>query len=311
MGKPNPADFNADNLKTTQWVGIVEDTNDDIFEGRCKIRVYGKMDDRVDPEDPQSAFKIPTASLPWARPHQLMYGGSDSGSGKFEIPKLGSIVRLTFDNGNFYQPVYHENIYPSDQTKAEVENSYQNSHVLIYDTAFGLTGTLEDGVSEVTNEREGEHIKVFFTEEKGLMMDYTTTEGPTTVNVKPDNSVEIINANGDSIVMLNDGNITFTHSAVFTINSGNDTIINTDTNFIVNATADTEINCVNAKINASAETHINSPRIKLGEQAAEAVIKGDTFASIFDAHIHPAPGGPTGPPIQKAAPSLSSKNTTD
>ena len=311
MGKPNPADFNADNLKTTQWVGIVEDTNDDIFEGRCKIRVYGKMDDRVDPEDPQSAFKIPTASLPWARPHQLMYGGSDSGSGKFEIPKLGSIVRVTFDNGNFYQPVYHENIYPSDQTKAEVENSYQNSHVLIYDTAFGLTGTLEDGVSEVTNEREGEHIKVFFTEEKGLMMDYTTTEGPTTVNVKPDNSVEIINANGDSIVMLNDGNITFTHSAVFTINSGNDTIINTDTNFIVNATADTEINCVNAKINASAETHINSPRIKLGEQAAEAVIKGDTFASIFDAHIHPAPGGPTGPPIQKAAPSLSSKNTTD
>ena len=122
------------------------------------------------------------------------------------------VVRLTFDNGNFYQPVYHENIYPSDETKAEIEASYQNSHVLIYDTAFGLTGALEDGVSEATNEREGEHIKVFFTEEKGLMMDYTTTEGPTTVNVKPDNSVEIINANGDTIVMLNDGNITFTHS---------------------------------------------------------------------------------------------------
>ena len=39
---------------------------------------------------------------------------------KFEIPKLGSIVRITFDNGNYYQPVYHENIYPSDETKAEV-----------------------------------------------------------------------------------------------------------------------------------------------------------------------------------------------
>ena len=193
MGKPDPQNFNADDLKTTQWVGIVEDTNDDIFEGRCKIRVYGKMDDRVDPEDPQSAFKIPTAALPWARPHQLMYGGSNSGSGKFEIPKLASIVRITFDNGNYYQPVYHENIYPSDETKAEVEPSYQNSHVLIYDTAFGLTGELESGNPEVTNDREGEHIKVFFTEEKGLMMDYTTTEGPTTVNVKPDNSVEIIN----------------------------------------------------------------------------------------------------------------------
>ena len=169
---------------------------------------------------------------------------------------------MSFDNGNYYAPVYHESLYPSDELKAEIEGTYPNSHVLIYDTAFGLTG---GGNEEVTNEREGEHIKVFFTEEKGLMMDYTTTEGPTTVNVKPDNSVEIINANGDSIIMLNDGNITFTHSAVFTINSGSDTIINTDANFIVNATADTEINCVNAKINASAETHINSPRIKLGD----------------------------------------------
>ena len=95
MGKVNPANFNADDLRTTQWVGIVEDTADDIFEGRCKIRVYGKMDDRVDPEDPESAYKIPTLALPWARPHQLMYGGSNTGSGKFEIPKLGSIVRVT------------------------------------------------------------------------------------------------------------------------------------------------------------------------------------------------------------------------
>lgn len=303
MGKVNPTNFNADDLRTTQWVGIVEDTNDDIFEGRCKIRVYGKMDDRVDPEDPESAFKIPTVALPWARPHQLMYGGSNSGSGKFEIPKLGSIVRITFDNGNFYQPVYHENIYPSDETKAEIEASYQNSHVLIYDTAFGLTGELESGNTEVTNEREGEHIKVFFTEEKGLMIDYTTAEGPTTVNVKPDNSVEIINANGDSMVMLNDGNITFTHSAQFTINSGADTVINAET--------DTIINCVKAKINASGETHINSPRIKLGEAAAEAIIKGDTFAGIFDNHIHPTGVGPSGPPTTKTAPSLSSKNTTD
>ena len=264
MGKVDPANFNADDLRTTQWVGIVEDTNDDIFEGRCKIRVYGKMDDRVDPEDPQSAFKIPTVALPWARPHQLMYGGSNSGSGKFEIPKLGSIVRITFDNGNYYQPVYHENIYPSDETKAEVEPSYQNSHVLIYDTAFGLTGELQDGVSEVTNEREGEHIKVFFTEEKGLMMDYTTTEGPTTVNVKPDNSVEIINANGDSIVMLNDGNITFTHSAQVTINSGADTVINADANTVVNC-KDTLINCDNVVVN-----HAQS--IELGKGASEPLV---------------------------------------
>jgi len=286
MGKVNPANFNADDLRTTQWVGIVEDTADDIFEGRCKIRVYGKMDGRVDSEDPESAYKIPTLALPWSRPHQLMYGGSATGSGKFEIPKLGSIVRMTFDNGNFYQPIYHENIYPSDETKAEIEASYQNSHVLIYDTAFGLTGG-ENG-TEVTNDREGESVKVFFTEEKGLMMDYTTATGPTTINIKPDNSVEIINTNGDSIIMTNDGNITMTHSA------------------------DVNIKCVNAKITASGETHINSPKIKLGEAAIEAVIKGNTFAAIFDTHFHVGNlGAPTSPPTTITKPALSTRNTTD
>ena len=135
-------------------------------------------------------------------------------------------------------------------------------------------------------------------------MDYTTTEGPTTINVKPDNSVHIINANGDSMVMLNDGNITFTHSAQFTINSGADTVIN--------ATTDTLINCVNAVVTATGETHINSPRIKLGEAAAEAVIKGDTFAGIFDSHYHIGNlGAPTSPPNKVTAPALSAKNTTD
>jgi len=282
MGKVNPANFNADDLRTTQWVGIVEDTADDIFEGRCKIRVYGKMDDRVDPEDPESAYKIPTASLSWARPHQLMYGGSATGSGKFEIPKLGSIVRMTFDNGNFYQPIYHENIYPSDETKAEIEASYQNSHVLIYDTAFGLTGG-ENG-TEVTNDREGEGVKVFFTEEKGLMMDYTTATGPTTINIKPDNSVEIINTNGDSIIMSNDGNITMTHSANVNINC-----------------ADAVINCENTIIN-------HSSSIELGEGATEKIVLGDKMTALFNSHTHVGNlGAPTSPPTKPMTPNELSK----
>ena len=278
MGRLSARDLASDSLRGTQWVGVVEDTEDELFEGRVRLRVFGKMDQRVDPEDPKSDYVMPTAALPWARPSVASSGGSNSGSGTFSVPKIGTIVRVTFDNGNYYSPVYHESLYPSDELKAEIEASYQNSHVLIYDTAFGLTG---GGNEEVTNEREGESIKVFFTEEKGLMMDYTTTEGPTTVNIKPDNSVEIINANGDSILMENNGNINIT--------------------------------CTNANINASGETHINSPRIKLGEEAAEAVMKGDTFKAIFDAHIHPTGVGPSGPPTQPSITDsyLSKKNTTD
>lgn len=296
--KLSAKDLRTDNLKGSQWIGIVEDTNDDLFEGRCKIRVLGKMDQRVDPEDPTSDFVLPTESLPWARPSVASSGGSQSGSGTFSVPKLGTVLRVTFDNGNYYSPVYHESLYPSDELKTEIQNSYPNSHVLIYDTAFGLTG---GGNEEVTNEREGESIKVFFTEERGLVMDYTTTAGPTVINIKPDNSIEITNANGDSIVMLNDGNITFTHSAKFIINSSDNTEINCK---------DAIVKCQTADITASTKAIIDSPKIELGRSATEAVIKGDTFAQIFDNHIHPTPAGPSSKPVQSMKPSLSKVSTT-
>ena len=41
------------------------------------------MDQRQDPEDPESDFIMPTESLPWARPSVASSGGSNSGSGTF------------------------------------------------------------------------------------------------------------------------------------------------------------------------------------------------------------------------------------
>ena len=267
--KIGSAEFAQDNLTGTQWVGLVEDTNDPKFEGRAKVRVYGKFDGRVDPTDPESAYLIPTENLPWSRPANGLGGGSSSGGGKLDIPKIGSEIQITFDNGDIYAPTYHYNIYPSDELKAEVQPSYQNAHVLIYDTAFAIS----DSTSAATNEKEGEGIKVFFTEEKGFVIDYATPDGSTVINVKNDNTFEVTNANGDSIVMSNDGKLTVT---------------------------------------ATSETHINSPKIKLGEQAAEAIIKGDTFAGIFDAHVHIGNfGAPTSPPTTVTKPALSTKNTTD
>lgn len=289
----SPKDLRVDNLKGTQWIGIVEANNDDLLEGRCKIRVLGKMDQRENISDPNSNYILPTDMLPWARPGTLSGGGSTSGSGTFSIPKLGSIVRITFDNGNYYSPIYHECVYPSNEVIQEIQNSYSNSHILIYDTAFGLT---KDNTGKINNSREGESIKVFFTEEKGLVMDYTTTSGPTKINIKADNSVEIVNANGDSIVMLNDGNITFTHTAKLIINTNNNTEINCK---------DAVINCQNTDITASNKAIIDSPNIELGRGATESIIKGDMFATIFDNHIHPTPTGPSGKPVKSMKSTLS------
>lgn len=194
-------DLISDNLIGTQWVGVIEDTEDPLFEGRCRIRVFGKFDMRQNLEDPQSDYIIPSNKLPWARPGNFYSGGSSSGSGTFSVPKLGSFVKVTFDNGNIYSPIYHETIYPSDEVKTEIQGSYQNSHVLIYDTAFGLS---KDDNDQVSNNREGEGIKVFFTEEKGLVLDYATADGSSIINIRPDNTIYIEHAGGKVIHIQSD-----------------------------------------------------------------------------------------------------------
>ena len=186
-----------DDLKATTWLGFVEDNEDPKLEGRCRVRVLGKFDDRIDPEDPESDFIIPTEHLPWARQSTNITGGSSSGGGLLSFPKVGALVSVKFNEGNIYMPEYFYNVHVSDEVKDEVQNSYQNSHVIVYDTAFGID-------SEGENQRDGEHIKIFFTEEKGLMLDYATTEGSSIINIRPDNSIFIERAGGKAIHIQQD-----------------------------------------------------------------------------------------------------------
>lgn len=49
--------------------------------------------------------------------------------------------------------------------------------------------------------------------------------------------------------------------------------------------------------------------IELGETALEKIIKGETFKTFFNAHIHPTPTGPSSPPtVAMSDAQLSSKN---
>jgi len=175
--------FMDESLKATQWVGVVEDNSDPLFEGRCKIRVFGKFDQRSGDDGLSGDFIIPTENLPWSRPYNSGTGGSDSGGGMHSVPKINSTVKVTFDNGNIYSPVYHHNNYISDELKEEIEGSYENSHSLVYDT-----------------EANPGPIKIFFTEDKGLMLDYNGSQ----VNIRPDNTIYIEHANGKIVHVQQD-----------------------------------------------------------------------------------------------------------
>jgi hypothetical protein len=223
----------SDDLRTSNWLGKVIDNQDPDFEGKVKVRVFGKFDDILD-ED-----------LPWARPTNRITAGGSTGSGFHSVPKIDSVIGITFDNGDIYEPEYFYLQHVSDELKAEIEGSYTNAHSLIYDT-----------------ETDGS-VKVFFTEEKGLMLDYKETQ----INIKPDNSMTVVNPNGDSIILNNDGTVIITTSKQATVKSPS---------VIIDA----------------------ANTIELGKGATEKLVLGDSFMALFNAHTHIGNlGAPTTPPV--------------
>lgn len=242
----------SDNLVGTSWVGEVIDIADPLFLGRVRVRIFGKFDTRENPYDKNSRYVIPDDAVPWAYPAGYFSGGSATGSGTFSVPKQGSIVNVTFENGNPYYPEYAFHVHTSDELVAEIKDSYANAHSLIYDTVT------------VGN------VKVYFTEKKGLMLDYKSS----TINIKADESIEIKNLGGDVIILTKDGNLS------------------------IKVRKDVNVECQNAKVTASQKVHLDTPNVELGQSAAEAVIKGDTFQDLFNTHTHIGNlGAPTGPPI--------------
>ena len=268
-----------DDLLGTTWIGEVVDIEDPNKVGRIKVKVYGKFDD------------IPTADIPWAHPGMNSTAGSASGGGHFSVPKKGSIVSIKFDQGNIYHPEYFFNQKISDEVKSEIAGSYTNAHVLIYDTITA------------------EFVKVYFTEKKGLMLDYKTS----IVNILPDKSIVLENASKKGrIEMLDDGTINITQK--------NDINIKGDAKWNVKITGDTSMK-VSGKtsIDTSGNTLIKSggsvtidhaSSISLGAGAAQSLVLGEKFMALYNAHTHVGNlGAPTSPPMSPMTPSQLSQKS--
>lgn len=226
-------DFSKDDLRNTSWLGEVVDIEDPQKIGRIKVKVFGKFDE------------LENDAIPWAYPGNNISAGSADGGSFFSVPKKGSIVSIKFDNGNIYYPEYFFNQHLSQDARKEIENSYENAHIIVYDTVT-----------------EGA-LKIFFTEEKGLMIDYKKSQ----INIKPDKSIVIQNASGKGKVeMLDDGNMNITQAETIT-----------------------------AKCKKLIVDH--SDTIELGAGATEHVVLGDKFMTLFNKHTHIGNlGAPTSPP---------------
>jgi hypothetical protein len=160
------------NMEVSHFLGTVIDNKDPEFKGRAKIRVFGVFDGVED------------ADLPWSHQRFDMSYGLGGGSGRMSVPKLGSVVHVQFNNGNYYSPEYKAVQELSPDLIDEIRASYDGAHSLIY-----------DGI---------ERLKMYYTVEKGLVIDLKESK----IIIRNDNSILITHADDTSSIELKGGKIT-------------------------------------------------------------------------------------------------------
>jgi len=158
-------------LDKRDHIGTVVANEDPEFKGRCKIRVFGVYDD-IDDED-----------LPWSHQYKDLSFGDGGASGRISIPKLGAVVHVTFNQGNYYFPEYRGIQELAPDLIEELRASYLGSHSLIYDKT--------------------EEVRLFYTQKKGLMLDLKESK----INIAADNSIRISHKDESSSIELKGGKI--------------------------------------------------------------------------------------------------------
>ena len=178
------------------WLGEVEDDNDPEFLGRCKVRVFGLFDGKEDDiSTNESTYKITTKDLPWCYPASSQIFASGGGAGSISIPKKGSRVKVVFSGGNIYSPEYITIQDVNEDLVKELQDSYKNAHVLLYD--------------------KEQELKILYKENLGVQIYLKGSN----VTINPDASITIEHKDTQSIIELVGGTINVTANSTINITS--------------------------------------------------------------------------------------------
>ena len=98
------------------YFGVVTDNKDPLKIGRCKVRCYTLF-----------GKDIPDEDLPWAIQDQSYLGSS---LGNFIVPPIGTVVKVYFDHGDIYNPIYHAKGLEENNLPGTKDEDYPDTMVL-------------------------------------------------------------------------------------------------------------------------------------------------------------------------------------
>jgi len=125
-------DFINHDYDGNSWLGIVINTKDPTFSGRCQVKVLGLFDG------------ISNEHLPWTVPiNSTIFAGD--GAGSISVPKIGQFVRIQFNNGDMYAPEYTTIQNIDTNLIQRIKDDYDGTHVLLYDPIEELTVIYQKG----------------------------------------------------------------------------------------------------------------------------------------------------------------------
>ena len=127
------------------YMGTVEDVDDPLKIGRCRIRIpliHGPK------STSENLSAISTADIPWAMPKYPIMFGMGGRAGAASIPKIDSVVEVRFSNSNMNAPEYSVVQELADDVKDILNTEYLGTHVIC-----------SDG---------DEEFRIFFTKSKGI-----------------------------------------------------------------------------------------------------------------------------------------------
>jgi len=163
-------DFINHNYDGNSWLGVVVNTKDSTFSGRCQVRIFGLLDGIVDEH------------LPWTVPiNSTIFAGD--GAGSISVPKVGQFVRIQFNNGDLYAPEYTTIQNIDTELIQRIKDDYDGTHVLLYDPEEELT--------------------VIYQKNSGFQIYLKESF----IQITPDTMITLQTPNGDSVVQM-DGDVT-------------------------------------------------------------------------------------------------------